>query len=122
VRFASTPVRRAAVGVTWFSLLGPCWSRLPGRAYGDRRWKRKIDAGGTSRPGREYGGLVPAAVALFTLLFAGLLNPQGWLHLESEDFVALPAEQQLFADFGEQIALIGYSSNKELCARATLCI
>jgi hypothetical protein len=109
VRFGSTPVRRTAVWLTWLSLLGTMLAALGWNRGGEIQ----VDKETAEQSTGEKWWVVPTAVAVFTLLFAGLLNPLGWLRLESADYVALPAEQQLFADFGEQIALIGFSSNKE---------
>jgi hypothetical protein len=40
-----------------------------------------------------------------------LLEPAGVLHLASTGLVAVPAQTDKFADFGGQIALIGYSAH-----------
>jgi hypothetical protein len=54
---------------------------------------------------------VAAAVMAITLVHVLLLEPQGWLHYQSEPYHVVPAQEQLFADFGEQIALIGYDAS-----------
>jgi hypothetical protein len=48
-----------------------------------------------------------------TALFIFLLEPAGWLRYHSTGYTALPAEQATFADFQEQIALIGYDLTGE---------
>ncbi|MFO7540294.1 MAG: 6-pyruvoyl-tetrahydropterin synthase-related protein [Chloroflexota bacterium] len=45
-----------------------------------------------------------------TAVFLLILQPLNLLHYHSTGFEAAPAQQQVFADFGDQIALIGYDS------------
>jgi hypothetical protein len=51
-----------------------------------------------------------AAVGLVTAVFILILNPLGWLHEHSTGYKANRAETAVFADFGTQIALIGYDA------------
>jgi hypothetical protein len=54
---------------------------------------------------------VLTAVSTITLLTILILNPLGWLHYQSSGFTAQPADHNLFADLGDQIALIGYDTS-----------
>jgi hypothetical protein len=129
VRFGSTPARRLATAVSALSLL----LALVGAWHFRRRpaLSREFNAGDATRkqgPGLETLGiranpLIPqsrpssqqvadrpilAVVLLITALFVFLVEPAGWLRYHSTGYTALPAAQATFADFQEQIALIGY--------------
>ena len=47
------------------------------------------------------------------LLFAVVLEPAGWLRLESAGRIAEPAEVDIYANMGDQIALLGYDLSSE---------
>jgi hypothetical protein len=47
------------------------------------------------------------AVAAAVTAFAILSEPFGWLHDNSQEFTAVPAQTALFSNYGQQIALIG---------------
>jgi hypothetical protein len=51
-----------------------------------------------------------AAVGVVTAVFVLILNPSGWLHDNSTGYTSEAAETAVFADFGTQIALIGYDA------------
>ncbi len=109
VEFGTTPARSLGMAVSLLSLLlavvlGWVWRR-----------SRLLVAGG----GGEYGRFalmdkfVALTLLLITTLFIFVLNPSGILHQNSQGFVAQPAQEDVFADFGEQIALIGYSTSTQ---------
>ena len=50
-----------------------------------------------------FGGGIATANVL-------LLEPKGWIRLESADLTAIPAQNDHYAELGEQIALIGYDA------------
>jgi hypothetical protein len=55
--------------------------------------------------------LIVSAVAI--VLFGAnalLLEPKGWIRLESADLTAIPAENDLYAEMDGQVALIGYDA------------
>lgn len=99
VKFGTTPARSAALIISLLSLavaLIAAW-RLP------------------NPPGLlpEYpfrDGPVLFTVLALTALFILVLEPSGLLHYNSQEHTAEPAQQQLYADFGEQIALLGYDT------------
>jgi hypothetical protein len=43
-----------------------------------------------------------------------IIQPAGWLYYHSTGFEVEPAQQQVFADFGDQIALIAYNTNQRV--------
>lgn len=103
VQFGSTPVRTVATALSSLSLglmLLSAWYlprtiRQSGEPEGDvaltRADKRTL--------------LVVLAITAVHLL---LLQPAGWLHHASTGYTAATADVHTFADFGGQIALIGY--------------
>jgi len=101
VRFESTTARRLAAAVSWLALalmVVGAW-RLGGWREGE------IWSGGD----REKGNwVVVGVVAVITAVYILILAPTGWLRYESEGFVVLPAQTTVFADFDDQIVLIGY--------------
>ncbi len=55
--------------------------------------------------------LIVSAVAIMTFgANVLLLEPKGWIRLESADLTAIPAQNDHYAELGEQIALIGYDA------------
>jgi hypothetical protein len=100
VRFDSTPARTAAAIISIFSLLAAlfvAW-RLP-------------DVPGP-RPQLPFGdGPVLLTTLLLTAIFLIVLEPSGMLHYNSQGRTAEPAQSQVYADFGEQIALLGYDAS-----------
>jgi hypothetical protein len=106
VYFGSTPARRWAAAVTTLSLLltlliawrlsrrAPLSTALPpANDFDPRPWRLT-----------PLLGTILAILALYIFL----VEPLGWLRYESTGFVAEPAQNQTFADFDSQIALIGY--------------
>ncbi|MFN2137280.1 MAG: 6-pyruvoyl-tetrahydropterin synthase-related protein [Candidatus Promineifilaceae bacterium] len=97
VRFGSTPPRTAATAIALFSLLAAlfiAW-RLPG-----------VPGPLPARP--FVDGPILLVVVLLTAVFALFLEPSGVLHYNSSGSTAEPVQEQLYADLGEQIALLGY--------------
>lgn len=114
VRFGTTTARTVASGITFVSvglmLLGVfLW---PGRG--------NYEVGMINDEGRfrQRDVAVLWSVLGVTAVFILLLEPMGWLHYNSSDFEAQPAQVDIFADFGEQIALIGYDTSVEETAAA----
>lgn len=56
--------------------------------------------------------IVLAAVLAITAVYLIVLQPLGWLHLDSNGNIAEPAEVDVWANYGGQVALIGYSAAK----------
>jgi len=103
VEFDGTPARRLAWTVSLVSLLLillTAWRFT--RGVGSVTYDFK----GTAFPDWP----LMAAVIGISLVHILLLDPQGWLHFQSEPYHVVTAQEQLFADFGEQIALIGYDA------------
>lgn len=108
VEFVETAARRLAWAVTALSL---ALSLLGAIAL----WR---SAGRRSVPSRgEYYRRLPATVRpvlavtlLVTALHILFLAPTGLLRYHSQGDVAVPADQDVYADFGGQIALIGYEA------------
>ncbi len=97
VQFGSTPARTAGTAISLLSLLLAllvAW-RLPA-----------VPGPLPQRPFRD-GPILLTALAL-TAVFILILEPSGALHYNSEGETAEPAGQQLYADYGEQVALLGY--------------
>ncbi|MCB8945471.1 MAG: hypothetical protein H6658_17110 [Ardenticatenaceae bacterium] len=102
VQFGTTPARTLAGRISTAALLvtlvvalfvgaAPDVPIAPGNCLADDKW--------------VIVGVV--GVTAVTLL---LLNPLGWLHYHSSGFTAQPAAYTTFADFGDQIALVGYDA------------
>ncbi|MCA9958984.1 MAG: hypothetical protein KC443_08120 [Anaerolineales bacterium] len=105
VKFGSTPARSLAVGVTFVALfltLALAW-----------RWRRSALTEGAPPSLQRPDWLVLGSVSLVTAVTIFILSPLGWLHYESTGLTAVAAQQAAFADFGRQIALIGYDTTAE---------
>lgn len=103
VALAATPAQRAAWMISGLALL------LSG---GVAVWLRRRAPGPPPVSGpldHLPVGPVLAAIAVVTLLYA-LLAAGGWLHVESTGYRAIPAEHNLFASLGGEVALIGYDA------------
>ena len=102
VKFGSTPARTAATIISLFSLTAALiivW-RLP-NSHG-------------SDPERPFGdGPILLSMLLISLFFVAVLEPSGALHYNSSGNRAEPAEHQLYANFGDQIALLGYDASAD---------
>ncbi|HID53839.1 MAG TPA: hypothetical protein EYP41_17605 [Anaerolineae bacterium] len=108
VEFGSTPDRTLAL---WISLL----SLLLALVGGIKISRSQLDNQPIPPPqplARADRGVLAVAGGI-TAVAILLLNPLGWLHDNSTGFTAVPAQQDLFADFGEQIALIGYTASTD---------
>lgn len=115
VKFGATAVRTAANVLTAVSLgLALLVAGLLGRGRG-RVAEHSLEL--TVAAGAHYKGQadwwVAAAVMVVTAVTILVLEPAGVLHDNSTGFVAEPAQTDIFADFGEQIALIGYTVGSE---------
>ncbi len=101
VKFGSTPARTAAWAITITALiltLFAAW-RLPDQP-------QSIHANRFTRHDRIVLGVVLGITAVTIFL----LQPTGWLHHSSSNYVVETAETTVFVDFGKQIALIGYEA------------
>ncbi|MCP4360060.1 MAG: hypothetical protein GY796_18805 [Chloroflexi bacterium] len=58
--------------------------------------------------------IVLGSVLVVTAVFIFILEPTSVLHNNSTGFIAEPAQTDVFADFGEQIGLIGYSVPRQM--------
>ena len=118
VEFGSTPARAAAAWLSLISLL----LALVGGAIVSRSHHNQPPTSNPQpltpnpQPLTKPDWAVLATVAGITAVTILLLNPLGWLHDNSTGFTAAPAQQDLFADFGGQIALIGYTVSQDTAA------
>ncbi len=100
VQFRDTPARQAAWLVTAVSLLLMVtigW-----------RWRTQMSMPGSPGPLAAADRRVLAVVLLVTAVTLLVLGPLQLLHYNSTGYRAEPAQVDHFADFGGQIALIGY--------------
>jgi hypothetical protein len=113
VEFGGTPARRIAWTISGvallLTLLGAAWRRR-------RAWDAPVAAHSWQKLDRWVG----TAVLVLILLYLVLLRPSGWLHFNSTGFTARPAQHAVFADFGDQIALIGYDAGTTAAAGASV--
>ncbi|MCB9422897.1 MAG: hypothetical protein H6667_24065 [Ardenticatenaceae bacterium] len=103
VKFGTTPDRTLAWAITIAALLvmaGIAW-KMPGRGADQVSGVRFAD------------GPVLTAVLLITAVAIFILQPLNWLHYSSANFAAQPAETAVFANFGDQAALIGYTISQQ---------
>lgn len=103
VEFGSTPDRRLAWAITIVSLVlmvGFAW-RMPGSVTFHVSRFMMIDK------------VILLAVVVVTAVTLLILQPLHWLHYDSADYVVEPADTAVFANFGDQIALIGYDISKQ---------
>ncbi len=110
VEFGTTPARTAAGVVTAVSLL----------LMGLVAWKlRRRVADNSTLPPRfplrlaRPDWVTLAAVLVVTAVTILLIEQTGVLHHNSSGLVAEPAATDMLADFGEQIALIGYTARRQ---------
>lgn len=103
VRFGSTPPRTLAWAISILALL----------ATVVLAWVQRGKA--TATPHEEAAftqvdWVTLASVGVVTAVFILILNPLGWLHNNSTGYKTEAADTAVFADFGTQIALIGYDA------------
>lgn len=101
VEFGSTPARTMAWAI----------AALAAAATGVVAfWLARTEPGHDSRESFYGQPSWPTMMAVVGVTAVGLfvLQPLGWLHLNSTDFTAVKADAAVFADFDGQIALIGY--------------
>jgi hypothetical protein len=113
VQFGTTPARTLAGRISGLSLLAtllivaftrPVAAEVP-----------------VTEPAPTEQRPILVAVGGITAVTLLLLNPLGWLHIHSSGFIARPADTATFADFGDQIVLVGYdASPKRVQAGDTL--
>lgn len=114
VYFGSTPARHVAWVITAVSLLLTGVVALMLRrgrwvlAGYERQLPRQLP-----QPLTRMDGWVLGGVLLVTAVTILILQPLNWLHFNSTGYTAEPARTPVFADFGEQIALIGYTAGAE---------
>jgi hypothetical protein len=105
VQFGTTPARTLAVRLSLVSLL------ITLLIVG---FTRSMPAASTRSWTFLFNDkVVIVAVLGVTAVTLLLLNPLGWLHAQSTGFVAKPANEDTFADFGDQIVLIGYDAPRK---------
>ncbi len=116
--FAGTPARDAAWLLSGISLLATVVT-----AFAIHRRPPSIPERSDNPPAwQEAGWIWPTAavVLILTLSLALILEPAGWLHHTSSDYTAAPANEHIFADFGGQIALIGFDAPDSAHAGETI--
>ena len=107
VAFGSTPARTLAAVISWLALattLVVAW-RMPGGEWASGRVGEWASGLATS----DRAVLVTVIAVTAVHLFA--LQPLGWLHVHSTGYKAEPARVDVWADFGGQAALIGYTAS-----------
>ncbi len=99
VKFGSTPDRVLAWAITIISLV-----LMAGIA-----WRMSMSGVRCQVSGVTFNDWPVLVVGLgITFVTVLILQPLNWLHYDSADYVAEPAETAVFANFGDQIALIGH--------------
>jgi hypothetical protein len=103
VAFGSTPPRTWGAALSLAALLATV-----GMAF--VLWRRPKTESVLVKPTRLFrlDWLALAVVLGITAVFILVIEPSGWLRYESSGAAAESAQTPVFADFGEQIALIGY--------------
>ena len=109
VRFQDTPPRTLAWTVSGLALLAALIVGLRLGKRGVRRAERGMGIGPLASVDWWVLG-VALGVTAVTLL---ILQPRNMLHYNSADYTAEPAQTRLLADFGGQIALIGYDTSAQ---------
>ncbi|MFQ5435643.1 MAG: hypothetical protein ACE5FD_12265, partial [Anaerolineae bacterium] len=106
VQFKNTPARNTAVSITVVSLIvtllvaGRLWRRSPGTSNKHTSWQR-VD------------WLTLAGTVGITAVSILIVYPAGRLTYNSTGQTVEPATVTTFADFGDQIALLGYDVHKD---------
>ena len=108
VRFGSTPARTLAWIITVTSLIVMVFVAFRVKSKQTSIIHQTVETVGW---GREESILL-GAVLILTIATFFVLTPTQALHLNSTGMVAEPADVDLFANFGEQLALIGYDVSK----------
>jgi hypothetical protein len=113
VQFGTTPARTLAGRISGLSLLATLLIVA---------FTRPVAAAvPVTEPAPTEQRPILVAVGGITAVTLLLLNPLGWLHIHSSGFIARPADTATFADFGDQIVLVGYdASPKRVQAGDTL--
>jgi hypothetical protein len=110
VQFGSTPARTAAALISLASLIAALFVA----------WRLPAVPGPMPQGPFADGPVLLATLLLFTL-FVFILEPSGILHYNSQGTTAEPAQEHVYADFGEQIALLGFDvSSDQIKAGDTL--
>jgi hypothetical protein len=113
VEFGATLARTLALIASLFSLLATIVVAVS--LSGVRRSQRDLDDStgfASGRPGLAETLAIGVALILVVANLA-LVEPRGWLRLESRGMTALPAENDALGDFGGQIALICFDMPDE---------
>ncbi|HEX6385793.1 MAG TPA: hypothetical protein VF177_14080 [Anaerolineae bacterium] len=111
VEFGSTPARTLAMAISLLALVAmllTAWWMAGGR------WQvahKKLSPATCHSLLATLDWTVLAPVLVITAIHLLVLQPLGWLHLHSTGYTAEPAKVNASADFGGQIALLGYSSS-----------
>lgn len=106
VALVSTPAQRAAWIISGLALL-----LAGGVAVWLQRREGRRESDAQPDPETPAGPVLLAVVA--TALLYALLAAGGWLHVESTGYRAIPADHDLFASLGGEVALIGYDAPDE---------
>ena len=102
VFFGSTPARTLAGWLTVLSLLA---TAVLAFIFHQKSSKSPFSP---HVPFSKVDRWVLLGTGMVTAVTILLIHPAGWLHDSSTGLVAQPAQVQTFADFGQQIGLIGY--------------
>ncbi len=116
VRFQDTPARALAWGISGLALLA---TLVVGFRIGDFG----LGISDSTIPNSQFtiynsqfkisDGLVLSVVLAITAVALFILSPLGVLRIHSQNYVAEPAQTAVFADFGAQIALIGFDASAQ---------
>ncbi len=105
---ARRPARTAAWILTGASLLAAVVL-----AWYWHKGKPTVESKAEAEPFGLMDWVVLGTVVGITAVTLLILEPTNVLHYQSQNYSAEPAQEQVSADFGEQIALIGYDTSAE---------
>jgi hypothetical protein len=118
VELVSTPAQRAA----WIASAASVVVALAVGLWLRQRQPLPPDESEAALPAKGSStGRILVAVLACALVYAGLVAG-GWLHVESTGFEAIPAQQDLFASFSGEIALIGFDAPSAVRPGRTLTV
>ncbi|MGB3714120.1 MAG: hypothetical protein WA996_06790 [Candidatus Promineifilaceae bacterium] len=108
VRFTNTLVRKVSLIISASALIGLIAIAWQFAKYRGEDLVTRLDE--PDEGARDWASVWPVlGLSMLILVFnAAFIEPSAVFRYESSDFSAQPAENKTFANFGDQIALIGY--------------
>jgi hypothetical protein len=117
IRFTNTWERKVALFISAVGLLG---ALIVAWQFGKHRGKMLVQFQDEAGEAAEHEASTWPALGISMILlavFVLFIEPSAVMRYDSKEFNAQPAETDVYADFGEQIALIGYDFNPEVTYR-----